>query len=260
MTREISPYMAANSIEELLTATSGRPVLVKADPNCPGHATIRMAQGEDPAHLLRYNPAFEAELPYLRAFQYGLALRTFQADPSARFDLASTKQMAIDVNRLITDHLRRARSTVSAAMIPQLSSQLGSGLGLQLRSMPIAIRVDEWLWREYPALADFQRRNVERQLQEAMHALGPSVREFAPQEIIDANVGMSTAFAKFWAETWQQPELAVPFISAGYGKIGDDLLELVRTVDRSPNGDRELVDQWAKRVGIDSWFLTIDKP
>ncbi len=167
--------------------------------------------------------------------------------------------MGQEVKQMIEKHLRMTGSDVPMSMVPQFCQQLGHGLGLQLRSMPIAIRVDEWLYRDYPALADLQRKSIERQLQEAMHALGPRVRAFAPQRIIDANVGMSCAFAKFWASTWNEPEVALPFTSAGYSKIGDELSGLVQSLDRSPDGDRELVNQWAERLGLASWFQTIDK-
>lgn len=40
------------------------------------------------------------------------------------------------------------------------------------------------------------------------------------------------------------------FAEAGYGKIGDELLGLVQSLDRSPDGDRELVNQWAVRLGL----------
>jgi hypothetical protein len=99
--------------------------------------------------------------------------------------------MGQDVKRLIEDHLRKTGSPVPMSMVPKLCQQLGHGLGLQLRSMPIAIRVDEWLFRDYPALAELQRKSIERQLQEAMHALGPSVRAFAPQSIIDAKASLN---------------------------------------------------------------------
>ena len=143
--------------------------------------------------------------------------------------------------------------------VPQLSSQLGPGLGLQLRSMPIAIRVDDWLYQHYPALRELQRKSNERQLQEAMQSLGPGIRAFAPQQIIDANVSMSCAFARFWAQTWNEPEVALPFISAGYGKVGDDLLGLVQSQVSGPDGDRELVNRWAERLELTHWFQTIDK-
>jgi hypothetical protein len=194
-----TPEAASEHIKERLESISGKPVLVHRDPDFAGHASIRIASADAPAHLLRYKPEFETELPYLSAFQCGMALRSIQAKTINRFDLGSTPTMVAEVKQLIEDHLRSTGPAISMSMVPQLCQQLGHGLGLQLRSMPIAIRVDEWLYRDYPALANLQRKSIERQLQEAMHSLGPSVRVFAPQRIIDANVGMSCAFAKFWA-------------------------------------------------------------
>jgi hypothetical protein len=255
----VLPIDASNTVRGLLEEKSGRPVLLHRDHSISGHASIRIASDDASAHLLQYKPEFESELPYLSAFQCGMALRSIQAKTVNRFDLATSPAMGQEVKQLIEEHLRMTGSDVPMSMVPQLCQQLGHGLGLQLRSMPIAIRVDEWLYRDYPALADLQRKSIERQLLEAMHALGPSVRAFAPQRIIDANVGMSCAFAKFWAATWNEPEVALPFTSAGYSKIGDELLGLVQSLDRSPDGDRELVNQWAERLGLASWFQTIDK-
>ncbi len=187
----MNQFDACKLIEEKLTAASGKFVLVQRDPNCSGHASIKIASDDDAAHVLRYKPELESELPYLSAFQCGLALRSIQAKTVTRFDLASTPTMGQDVKRLIEDHLRKTGSPVPMSMVPKLCQQLGHGLGLQLRSMPIAIRVDEWLFRDYPALAELQRKSIERQLQEAMHALGPSVRAFAPQSIIDAKASLN---------------------------------------------------------------------
>ena len=206
----MTPIDASKLIEEKRTAASGQPVLVHRDPNFAGHASIKIASEDSPAHLLWYKPEFESELPYLSAFQCGMALRSIQAKTVNRFDLASAPAMGQEVKQLIEEHLRKTGSNVPMSMVSQLCQQLGHGLGLHLRSVPIAIRVDKWLFRDYPALADLQRPSIERQLQEAMHALGPSVRAVAPQRIIDANVGMSCAFAKFWAATWNEPEVFQP--------------------------------------------------
>jgi hypothetical protein len=63
------PAEAAKIIEEKLAAASGWSVFVQCDPKCSGHASIKIASDEDPAHVLRYKPDLEAELPYLSAFQ-----------------------------------------------------------------------------------------------------------------------------------------------------------------------------------------------
>lgn len=255
----MTPSEAARAIEDELYAVSGKPVLVHKDPAVAGYASIRIASDDSPAHLLRYKPEFESDLPYLSAFQCGLALRVAQADPACRFDLISTATMKQDVQQLVEATVKKSGTDYPMQTVLQLSNQLGHGLGLQLRSIPIAIRIDDWINRQYPVLRALQRKSNERQLQEAMQSLGPSIRAFAPQPIIDANVSMSCAFAKFWASTWNEPEIAVPFIAAGYGKVGDDLLELVQSSDPSPEADRELVNRWAERLDLTRWFQTIDK-
>ena len=167
--------------------------------------------------------------------------------------------MKQDVQQLIEETLKKSGTDYPTQTVLQLTNQLGHGLGLQLRSMPIAIRIDDWINRQYPVLRPLQRKSNERQLQEAMQSLGPSIRAFAPQSIIDANVSMSCAFAKFWAATRNKPEIALPFIAAGYGKVGDDLLGLGQSSDPGPEADRELVNRWAERLDLTRWFQTIDK-
>jgi hypothetical protein len=73
MESKLTPIDASKSIEEKLTAASGKPLLVQRDANCSGHASIKIASDDDAAHILRYKPEFESELPYLSAFQCDLA-------------------------------------------------------------------------------------------------------------------------------------------------------------------------------------------
>lgn len=89
----MTPIDASKLIEEKLTAASGKPVLIHPDLNFAGHASIKIASDDDPAHLLRYKPEFESELPYLSAFQCGMALRSIQAKTVNRFDLACAPAM-----------------------------------------------------------------------------------------------------------------------------------------------------------------------
>ena len=65
----VTPGEAARAIEDQLYAVSGKPVLVHKDPSVAGYASIRIASDDSPAHLLRYKPEFESDLPYESAFQ-----------------------------------------------------------------------------------------------------------------------------------------------------------------------------------------------
>jgi hypothetical protein len=64
----VIPIDASKLIKEKPTSASGKPLLVHRDPNFAGHVSIKIASDDAPAHLLRYKPEFESELPFLPAF------------------------------------------------------------------------------------------------------------------------------------------------------------------------------------------------
>ncbi len=106
------PLDASKSIEESLRLASGKPVLVYPDTDFAGHASITIASDDAPAHLLRYKPEFESELPYLSAFQCGMALRSIQSKTVNRFDLVCAPVMRQEIKQLIEEHLRKTGSDV----------------------------------------------------------------------------------------------------------------------------------------------------
>jgi hypothetical protein len=70
-------------------------LILQSDSEFPGHATIKIATKEQPAHLLLYKPEQESVLPYLVAYECEFALRMIQAAPSAPFTLASKPNMHV---------------------------------------------------------------------------------------------------------------------------------------------------------------------
>ena len=185
-------------------------------------------------------------------------MRTIEADKESRFDLASKPNMAGDVLKLTADHAKK-NPDIPEHAVPQLATQFGNGLGWQLRSFPIAIRVDKQIHDAHAVLRPLQRKNIELQLQESMEALNPKIKKIAPREIIDANASMSSAFTQFWVDLWDEPTLSTPFTAAGYQPIGQKLLAINASIPDDPNKDRELIEAWAKAIGISRWFHTVGR-
>jgi hypothetical protein len=73
--------------------------------------------------------------------------------------------MKQDVQHLVEATVKKSGTDYPMQTVLELSNQLGHGLGLQLRSIPIAIRIDDWINRQYPVLRALQRKSNERQLQ-----------------------------------------------------------------------------------------------
>jgi hypothetical protein len=78
--------------------------------------------------------------------------------------------------------------------------------------------VDRWLATEFPALAESQKASVLRELQDSVATLAPEHRQGTPPKIFQTMQAISAAFAIFWAERLNQPQLTLAFKAAGYGQ------------------------------------------
>jgi hypothetical protein len=236
---------ALNELEEL----SGKPVVLREDAGLPNLARIHIAAATRPVHVLSYSPAAVHELPYLVCFQCGLANRALRAAPDERFNVASTDQTYRKVEKLV-----REQRAIPGEMIATYSQMITDGLGTQLRSMPIGIRVDWALHRDHPELRDLQRAAAERSMKENLGCLHPSIRAQAPDLFLGATIGMNAAYALAWSRAWNEDAQNVPYRLAGFLEQGEILLDALDAIPDSPTHDRELVSKWASLLTIDHLY------
>ena len=157
MTPAEAQQCALHELEEL-----GRtPVVLQEDAQLPNLARIQIASSTRPVHVLSYNPAVTAVLPYLVCFQCGLAKRTLLTAADERFNVASTAETYSRVEKLV-----RQKKSIPSQMVSTYTQMITDGLGTQLRSMPIGIRVDRELYQGHPELRARQRAAAERNLKE----------------------------------------------------------------------------------------------
>jgi hypothetical protein len=238
----------------LVEDRSGIPVHVEPDPNLPGSllAKVVMARGSLALHQVFYRPDSLTPPDYLICQQAGFILRMFSTPPDKRFEFGSAEEGDRVVRELVVAH-PMLRSLPAHAK-PQLAERFRDGLLNHLRSIPLVMRVDRWIAEELPELHDLQRDSVMRQLQDSCATLAPKHRQSTPKEIYDATQVISAAFAAFWAERLQQPQLSLPFKATGYLDPGLDLLTIWQSTPDVAENDRGIVDQWAEKLGIANWY------
>ncbi|MEN9667023.1 MAG: hypothetical protein RLZZ326_3386 [Planctomycetota bacterium] len=245
MTPAQAQQRALNELEVL----GGRPVVLQKDDRLPNLARIQIATAARPVHVLSYNPKAAPELAYLVCFQCELAKRTILAAPDERFNVASNAETYRQVEKLVGE-----MKAVPAAMIQSYGRIITDGLGTQLRSMPIGIRVDRELFRENPELRDQQRAAAERSMNENVGCLHPNIRAQAPNLVLTATATMNAAFALAWSRLWNEESNTAPYRLAGFLNRGEQLLDVLDAIPGGPTHDRELVSAWAKLIGIDHLY------
>jgi hypothetical protein len=212
-------------------------------------------------HLIRYSPAAASTPDYVVCCQCGFILRMFEMAPSDRFSAITTTKGSEEVGRLLA---QRLGSGVGARLpkhtVEGWSNQVYEGLITQLCSVPLGLRVDDWLLREFPGLAEQQKRATQRQLNDNAAVLQPQIRQFSPEKVYRANVSMLAAFASFWARAWADPRLMVPYRTAGLLAGGEELLGLWDSVPAEPKEDRALIDAWGRKLGLEDWYEFVPRP
>jgi hypothetical protein len=182
-------------------------------------------------------------------FQCGLAKRSLLAAPDEKFNVAST-----DATYRQVEKLARKQKAVPDNMIASYSQIITDGLGTQLRSMPIGIRVDRALYHDQPELRDLQKATAERSMKDNVGCLHPSIRAQAPDLFLRATAGMNAAFALAWSRLWHEDAHSVPYRLAGFLEQGEELLAALDAIPDPPTHDRELVSKWANLLKIDHLY------
>ena len=245
----MTPTEAQQHALDTLEQLGSKPVVLQENAQLPNQAKIHIASAAEPAHVLTYQSSAAAELPYLVCFQCGFAERSLQAAPDERFNVASTSESYSFVQTLVSQ-----MNLIPQHSVATYSQMITDGLGTQLRSMPIGIRVDRMLYQNHPELREMQKVIAERQLKESAGCLHPTIKAMAPELFFRASVGMNAAFALAWSRLWGDDTHVVPYRLAGHLGIGEKLLELLDSVPVSPTHDRELVTMWAKLLGVEHLY------
>jgi len=248
---------ATQEILKLVEQETGTPVEVLADPSIGVLAKVRMARGKAPAHLITYNPT-KRGADYNIAYECGFILRLYENPPEARFEFAGSESGRKSVRRALFEKKQIKRMGLPETAVRELADKMFDGLMTQLRSLPIGLRIDKWLWDAHPDLREMQKESIMRQQQDNVQTLGPQISEITASSVFFANVSMNLAFAIFFDRLIGRDLYAVPYRSAGFEYVGERLLEIIEDeIPSDAQHDVALIDAWADELKISDWYQWI---
>lgn len=232
---------------------TGTTVEFFADPALPVAASVKIANRNLPCHLLSFNPN-KPEIDYHVAYGCGFILRLVECAPERRYVFAGVNAAESAVREQLARCLADKRLTLPPDALAHSAKQLYDALMTQLRSIPIGMRIDQWLWEQYPGLRELQRVSLAKQQQENVSVLNPQLAEITPPLVFSAIVSMNAVHALFCDRLLGQLFFAVAYRSAGFDILGDDLIKIWDATPSEATHDRDLVDAWAKQLEISGWY------
>lgn len=247
---------ATQEILNLVEKKTDRRVEVMPDTSLSVLAKVKMAKGNIPFHLVTYNPN-KRGIDYHIAYECGFILRLYENPPEQRYEFAATDVGRKTVTRAVAANKKIKRMGLPDSAIKQVAEQLFNGLMIQLRSVPIGFRIDEWLWTEYPSLREAQTASLTKQQGDNVQSLSADIRTSVPSTVFAGNAAMNAASALFCDRLLGRELFIIPYRSAGFENSGMRLIEILEEVEGDPTHDRDLVDAWGEELELTEWYRWI---
>ncbi len=206
-------------ILERVEEHTGKSIEFRRDEKLSLLATLQIARHGAAFHVLRYRPSSEP-IDYFVAFQAGFALRLFDNKPASRFDFAPKPSAVEQVELLLSDG--QILRPEDKQPLPEFAKTVAQWALLNLRSLPIGMRIDQWIATDYPELQDLQESGVAVQQQQNMDVLAYKLGELTvPTTLLGANA----AYALFADRSLDGKSYAVPYEAVGVLSNGRELLK-----------------------------------
>lgn len=242
---------ATKGILKRVEEQTGKSIHFMRDEQLTLLATLQMARNGADFHVLRYRPT-DGPFDYLVAYQAGFVLRLFENSPEQRFDFSPAPDAGKRVEPLLS--AGQALGPDDKKVLPQFAEFVAQWALMNLRSLPIGMRIDQWIAADYPELRDEQQASIALQQQQNVNLLSFSRGKLTVPTTL---MGSIAAYALFADRLFGNGTYAVPYGAAGVLSQGEQLLSVWDEVPMDPQHDRVLVDCWASACGLGGWYSWI---
>jgi hypothetical protein len=245
---------AVDDILKKMERHTGKVIRFIEKKDLPMSAELRQAGKEEAYHRLFHRPVYDEQINYVIANQCGHILRLFEAPEAERFMPIANHRTMMSYIMEMEDEFHRLAKIFSTGKINSLVRLWYEGAIFQLTKMPPDIMIDKWLYDDYPELRPIQLKSLIRQRQDAVQSLTQDTRKFTPDKIYRVSNIMNYAFFKCLEDHFRLDWVA-PYHSSIFIFDGSALAKITETeYINSHIGDRAMIDRWAERLEMTTWF------
>ena len=140
------------------------------------------------------------------------------------------------------------------SQIEELRSQFLGGLLIHLRSVPIGLRVSEYLATDFPELQPLEKEHVQKEFKINRQSLEGEIKAITPLKIFRAAQAISAAYTLYWSEKYGKPQVFNVYRLEGLEEDARALLDIYEQTPDDPTYDQTLIDAWGKYLGLIDWY------
>ncbi len=217
------------------------------------HAKLKMARDDMENHIVYYKGGVDQRINHIIAHECGHIIRLFEASPSERLiPFLSSKNFESATSDMRAD-IEAISKVMSKPKVEHLIEMLFKGVIMQLTNQPVDLKIEEWIYNEYPRLREFQKISFQSQLQEALGGLNEDIRKITPSKIYEASHSMNYAYFNVLAKKTKF-DLDSAYDNFEFEDKGRLLIEIMGKYKNNFEGDVKRINDWANILNLSSWY------
>jgi len=208
-----------------------------------------------PEHIIYYKSDKDKILNHIIAHECGHIIRIFQAEPSKRVVPFSSSNNFVLASKEMENDIKKISRLIPKSKFDSLLKMLFDGLITQITNLPVDIKIEEWIYNEYPGLREYQRMSLKKQVEEALSGLSPNIKSITPSKIYIASHTMNYAFFNALSRKLNYP---FEYEKNEFKIKGDKLIDISEKYENNFEGDITKINEWAEVLNISNWFGWMD--
>lgn len=245
---------AVVDILKQLEVRTGKPIEYIKKKEMSRSAEIKTAEKHEPRHRLFHRVVYDEQINYTIANQCGHILRLLGVPEDQRFMPVANYRTMMSYVMEMGEEIQGLAKVFGPEKIKQMVRLWYEGVVFQLTKMPPDIMIDKWLYDDFPDLRPIQLASLGRQRLEAVQSLAQDTRKFTPAKIYRVSNIMNYAFFKV-LENHFRLDWVAPWHSTIFIFDGSELAKITeKQYVNSHIGDRAMIDAWADRLNLKTWF------
>ncbi len=220
----------------------------------PTMAEVKIARIKDSTHRIYYNPESSEELNHLIACKCIQIIRTYEMDEEQRFmavsfqDNFNNAKMQIEAESSVKPELREVLNN------DELVSSWVLGVINQVISQPADLVVEKIIYDCYPDLRKLQKNVLEKQFEDYLTTLHPSVKDLSPSVVFDASAIMNYVYLRI-LDNYLGTDFTERTEHVYKKKKSEALYDYTKNkTGGSTEQDRVIIDYWAEKLKIRGWY------
>ena len=255
---ELKLLNSTQDILNLITDLTGKSFEFIYKPDLPTLAMVKIARENMPLHLIYYKNISLGNIDHLIAHECGHIYRMMSVQKEYRKVPASSMENRQIAMTKIEDELFKLSKDIPIEKMSSLFQIWFNGIIKQLTNFPVDMRIEQWIFDNYPELRKAQKMTIDKQIRENVQVLSENIKKITPIFIYNVSNTMNYAFASFM-ESLIDKKYTTPYKRTKYPEIGAKLVKFVNgTKDEGYTQDIEIINNWSNLLGLSDWFYWTD--